>query len=99
MSKPSPRNLEKRVEQISEPGNAWIPPWLRAVGSREEVAEWRAIRQARRGRDCHERMLEFIGGMRKKHPDMPLSFEEEMEQAREALRNDEGMRRVEGLIP
>jgi uncharacterized short protein YbdD (DUF466 family) len=44
-------------------------------------------------------MLEFIRGMRKKHPDMPLSFEEEMEQTREALRNDEGMRRAEGLIP
>lgn len=98
MTKSEVKNLEKRLEQISEPGNAWIPPWLRDAGSREEVAEWRAIHQARRGRDCHERMLEFIRGMRKKYPDMPLSFEEEMEQRRQALDNDEGMRRAEGLI-
>ena len=99
MTKSEVKNLEKRVERICGVGNAWIPSWLRTVGSREEIGEWRAIRQARRGRGCHERMLEFIRGMRKKHPDMPLSFEEEMEQTREALRNDEGMRRAEGLIP
>jgi hypothetical protein len=97
MSKPSPRNLEKRLEQIADPGNAWIPPWLRAVGSREEVAEWSAIRQARRGRDYHERVLEFIRGMRKKYPDMPLSFEEELEARREQLKRDPALRRAEGL--
>ena len=92
------KNLEKRLERISGAGNVWIPSWLRAVGSREEIAEWGAIHQARRGRDCHERILEFIRGMRKKHPDMPLTFEEELEEGAKLLRNDPELQRREGLI-
>jgi hypothetical protein len=44
-------------------------------------------------------MLEFIREMRKKHPDMPLSFEEELEARREQLRKDPALRKAEGLDP
>jgi hypothetical protein len=80
VTKSEVKNLEKRLEGISEPRNAWIPPWLRAVGSQEEIAEWRAICRVRRGFDFRERESEFIHEMRKKHPNMPLAVEEIVEE-------------------
>jgi hypothetical protein len=72
--------LEKRLEQISGEGKGWIPAWLRAVGSADEIAEWKAISRVRRGFDFRERECEFIHDMRKKHPNMPLTVEEIVEE-------------------
>ena len=99
MTKSEVKNLEKRLEQISEPGNGWLPPWLKAVGSKEEIAEWRAINRAYRGPDRCEREREFIRVMRKKHPDMPLAYVEELEAGAERLRKDPELARREGLRP
>lgn len=98
MTKSKVKTLEKRLEELSEAGNTWIPSWLRTVGSREELAEWSTIHKARRGRDLRERTFEFIHEMRKKHPDMPLSFEEQMEAGVEKLRKDIEWQKREGLI-
>ena len=89
--------LEERVERICGAGNAWIPSWLRTVGSREEIAEWRAIRQAHRGPDYHERTLDLIRRVRKKYPDMPVSFEERMERGVQRLKAYPWLRWREGL--
>lgn len=77
----------------------WIPSWLEAVGSLDEIAEWKAILQARRRQDQAERRLEFQRKMREKHPDMPLTFEEELEEGAKLLGNDPELQRREGLIP
>jgi hypothetical protein len=91
--------LERRLEHLSGAGKVWIPPWLSAVGSREEFAEWKAILQARRGQDQLERRLEFQRKMREKHPDMPLTFDEHLEKEAERLKNDPELARREGLDP
>ena len=75
----------------------WIPRWLSAVADAQEIVEWKAIRQARRGRDCHERMLEFIQGMRKKYPRMPFAPEEEMERGVQRLKANPWLRWRQGL--
>lgn len=77
----------------------WIPRWLRAVGSEEEIVEWKAISRSYRGRDLYERRLEFVRRMREKHPDMPLTFEEELAAEAERLKNDPELRRRQGLDP
>lgn len=77
----------------------WIPPWLSTVGSAEEIVEWKAISRSYRGRDLYERRLEFVRRMRERHPDMPLSFEEELAAGAERLRKDPALRRAQGLDP
>jgi hypothetical protein len=89
--------LEKRLEEISGAEKGWIPPWLRAVGSREEIAEWKAIYQVRRGLDRREREREFIHEMRKKHPNMPLSFEEQLERGAKRLQANPWLSWVRGI--
>jgi hypothetical protein len=42
-------------------------------------------------------MLEFIRGMRKKNPDMPLSFEEELEARVKELKNNPALAKAEGI--
>ena len=90
--------LEKRLEQLSGAGNVWIPSWLSAVGSGEEIAEWKAISRSYRREDLSERRLEFQREMREKYPDMPLTVEEQEEAGVERLRSDIAMQRREGLI-
>lgn len=91
--------LEKRLEEMTGggDGNVWIPGWLAAVGSREEIVEWRAILLTRRGQDQAERRLEFQQEMRRRHPDMPLTFEEQLEAGRKELESNPELRRAEGL--
>lgn len=75
----------------------WIPSWLSAVGSVEEIAEWKAISHAYHGPDLYERRLEFARRMREKHPDMPRTFEEELKARRKELENNPALRKTEGL--
>ena len=92
------RNLEKSLERITVGADAWIPLWLSAVGSWEEIAEWKAILQTPRGReDRAERRLEFQRKMREVHPDMPLTIEEEMERGVQRLNANPWLRWREGL--
>ena len=99
MTKSEVKNLEKRLETMSGAGKVWIPPWLSAVGSREEIAEWKAIYQARRGLDRREREREFIHEMRKKHPNMPLSFDEQLEAGAKRLQANPWLSWVRGIGP
>jgi len=91
------KNLEKRVDQITGARDIWLPPWLSAVASAEEIAEWKAIRQSRRGLDCYERTLKFVRKMRQKYPNMTVGFEEELDLRGGVLRFHQELRRQEGL--
>lgn len=75
----------------------WVPYWLSACGSAEEIAEWKSILKSRRGQDQAERRLEFQAEMRRRHPDMPLTFEEQLEAGRKELEKNPELRRAEGL--
>jgi hypothetical protein len=100
------KRLEKRLEEIGGGGDVWIPPWLIAVATREEIIEWKAILRWYRGSDQTERRLEFQREMRRKHPDMPLTVDEVVEEggrqyaaseltrqkAEETLQRDQGRR-------
>jgi hypothetical protein len=66
------------------------PPWLRTVGSREEIAEWLAINRVYRGWDRWEREREFIYVMRQRHPDMPTGIDEELQLRSGVLMFDPG---------
>jgi hypothetical protein len=72
--------LEKRLEQVSGAGKVWIPSWLSAVGSAEEIVEWKTISHSYHGSDRRDRELEFEREMRKRHPDMPLTVDEVVEE-------------------
>jgi hypothetical protein len=74
------RNLEAYLDRITAGPDVWIPPWLTAVGSREEIAEWKAIQRTYRGPDLRDRELEFQREMRKQHPDMPPTIDEIVEE-------------------
>jgi hypothetical protein len=89
--------LEKRLEQMSGAGKVWIPPWLSAVGSTEEIVEWKAISRAYRGPDAHERTLEFQRKMRDKHPDMPLTFDEQLEVGAKELKENPALAQAQGI--
>jgi hypothetical protein len=92
------KDLEKRLNKII--GKVWVPDWLSAVASEEELAEWRAIwRSYPPGPDLCDRTLKFQKEMRRKHPEMPLTFEEELERGAQRLKNDQELARSEGLIP
>lgn len=94
------KRLVDRLERMQGGGeDVWIPPWLIAVATREEIIEWKAILRAYRGSDQTERRLEFQREMRRKHPDMPLTFEEHLEKEVERLKNDPELARREGLDP
>lgn len=98
MSKPSARDLEKRLEQLSGTGKVRIPSWLSAVGSAEEIAEWKAIHQTPRGReDRAERRREFQRKMRQVHPDMPLTVQEQEEAGVARLDANPWLRWREGM--
>ena len=78
----------------------WIPRWLSAVGSAEEIVEWNAILQTLRGReDRGERRLEFQRKMREVHPDMPLTFEEQEDAGAERYLTDPEYAKRGGYIP
>lgn len=87
--------LLERLEKIG--GSGWVPSWLTAVGSREEITEWRSITRAYHGPDRRDRVQQFIRAMRKKHPAMPLSFEEELAEEVRKLEADKDLRRREGI--
>jgi hypothetical protein len=91
------KRLEKRLTRISYDPNVWIPPWLRAVGSREEITEWKEIGKAYRGEDRYEHRRDFIQRLRARYPDMGATFEEELAREVEKLRRDKGLARSEGL--
>lgn len=74
------RNLERSLDRITAGPDVWIPPWLSAIGSREEIGEWKAIRQAYHGPDLRDRAVEFEREMRRRHPDMPLTVNEIVEE-------------------
>jgi hypothetical protein len=74
-----------------------IPSWLSCVASREEIAKWKAIRQAHHGPDLYDRKLEFQRKMREKHSDMPLTVEEEVEQIVKRLETNPWLRWYEGM--
>ena len=61
-------------------GDVWIPQWLKAVGSQAEIDEWVAITRSDQRPDLYDHRMEFQHQMRRKHPDMPLTFEEQIEQ-------------------
>jgi hypothetical protein len=88
-------NLLKRLEKIG--GGDWIPAWLTTVGSREEIAEWKAICKTYRGLDRSDRIEQFIKAMRKKHPNMPLTLEEDLTRRVEELKRDKELARREGI--
>jgi hypothetical protein len=71
--------LQERVEKLGG-GDGWVPGWLTAVGSREELAEWRSINRAYRGLDRCDRIDQFIRAIRLKHPNMPLTIEEQIQE-------------------
>lgn len=87
--------LVKRLDRLGRSG--WVPGWLKAVGSREDLAEFRAINRTYHGPSYYEYNLEFIKKMRAKHPEMPLSFEEEMERGAQRLKANPELARREGL--
>jgi|SRR5208337_1718560 len=90
--------LKKRLEKVSGVGNVWMPPWLTAIATRQEIAEWRAILLTRRGRDQAERRLEFQKAMREKYGDrMALTIEEQMAEGAEELKRDKNLARREGI--
>jgi uncharacterized short protein YbdD (DUF466 family) len=89
------KRLEGRLERIG--GQGWIPGWLKAVGNREELAEWRSIRTAYQGLDRVDRIERFVKEMRAKHPDMPPSFEEQLQAEVQKLKEDPELRRREAL--
>ena len=49
------------------------------------------------GLDRRDRIEEFIRAMREKHPDMPLSFEEQLQEGVRELESDKELARREGL--
>jgi hypothetical protein len=94
------RNLEEALERITDGADVRIPVWLSAVGSREEIAEWKAILQTPHGReDRAERRPEFQRKMREKHPDMPLTFEEQEAAGAERYLTDPEYAKRGGYIP
>jgi hypothetical protein len=94
------RNLEEALNRITDGADVRIPVWLSAVGSREEIAEWKAILQTLRGReDRGERRLEFQRKMREVHPDMPLTFEEQEAAGAERYLTDPEYAKRGGYIP
>ena len=99
------KRLEERVKRISR-GNSRLPHWLEAVApSNGEIQEYEAVTPLHRGlmpnnhdwADRHQRMLEFQRKMRLKHPDMPLTIEEEMERGVQRLNANPWLRWREGL--
>ena len=74
-----------------------IPLWLSAVGSWEEIAEWKVVLQAYHGPDLYDRKHKSQREMREKYPDMPLTVEEEVEQIVKRLEANPWLRWREGL--
>lgn len=97
LTKAQIEELMQRLERLGG-GDTWIPQWLSAVGSREEIAEWKAISKSSHGSDLYERRLRFAREMREKHPDMPLTWEEQLEEMVRKLKEDKDLARREGLI-
>lgn len=89
--------LEKRLKEIRGGDDARIPSWLSAVGSQQEIGQWLAINQTCRGWDRCQRIDEFIHKMRARHPNMPLTIEEEVEAIVERLKRNPWLRWCEGL--
>jgi hypothetical protein len=69
------RDLEAALGRIRED---WVPPWLQAIGSPDEIAEWRAIRKSYHGPDLRDREVEFEREMHRRHPGIttPLTIDE-----------------------
>lgn len=92
------RAIDRLLERLEKMGEGeWIPAWLTAVGTRGEIEEWRSISHAYRGLDRIDRMKEFIKKIREKHPDMPVTLEEEIEARVRELEADPELRRREGI--
>ncbi len=88
--------LENRVDRLGG-STDWVPAWLAAVGSPEEINEWRTINNYR-GPDRYEKRMAFIHGLRAKYGDrMPLSLEEDLERGARELRENKELARSEGL--
>lgn len=94
----TPKQLEKRLNKITNQGKAcWIPPWV-AVLPEEEIAAWKAIQHAYTGPDRSDRQSQFEREMREKYPTtMPLTFSEQMARGVKALKENEALRRSEGI--
>lgn len=95
MTKAEIERLRKRLEEIGD--SRWIPTWLKAVGSEEDIADYHSINSAYHGFARLERMDQFIHAMREKHPDMDLAFEEELQKRVDELRKDKELARREGV--
>jgi len=90
------RNLERRLTRIGKVDEE-LPYWLKPVADAEDAAEYWAMRRRYRGRNFIERESEFAKRMRAKHPDMPLTIEEQMDAYAQRLKNEPELRKLEGL--
>lgn len=90
------KELEDRVERIGRDG--YVPAWLTAVASQEEVAEYTAILKSYQGFDFAERVSKFTRRMRVKYPGMSVGLAERLEAAAEKLMQDGELAKRQGLI-
>jgi len=89
------RRLKARLDRIA---TVKVPYWLHDAEP-EDIAEYKAkLRAHRRSGHLRDWLMGFIRRMRLKYPDMPLSFEEQMEAGVEKLRKDIECQKREGLI-
>jgi hypothetical protein len=88
------RRLHQRIDKLRAGGNDCVPDWLTAVADQKDLVEWQPILRSPGGFEYAARKSEFIHKMRAKHPNMPLTVEEEIEAYVEYMRSDEAVCRV-----
>ena len=92
MTKGEVQRLSRRVERLA--GDPEVPSWLMCADVAEKL-EYLALLHAKT--PWHPERRDFVRRMRVKHPEMPLTIDEEIDLRAEELKRDKDLARREGL--